>query len=275
MKRREKQLQSSELDVEQVPSTHSVDSIHSATGDPTMLKNFDFDSLVAAEKQQSLDDLALYQEVLREIARNECDRPESEILRLLERCDRDTSDLKSDVEWRTGRDEKIAEIKRKEEYRTKNAALLARLQSMREEFEKAEAEYEEARNPVIWESDALEDKLRTINRYRNDLYESCRDTNLKLELQVLEATAVADHQIETELFTRQRAIRNEISQREYERENLPLSPDQREQKKDLKQRIRQLQEEWEQLEVKKGEVEQKKAVNKQAVEAIKEKMIFS
>ena len=146
---------------------------------------------------------------------------------------------------------------------------------MREEFEKAEAEYEAARDPVIWESDALEDKLRNINRYRNDLYESCRDTNLKLELQVLEAASVADHQIETELYTRQCAIRNEIAQREYERENLPLSPDKQERKKGLKQRIRQLQEELEQLEVKKGEVERKKAAHKQAVEAIKEKMIFS
>ena len=54
-----------------------------------------------------------------------------------------------------------------------------------------------------------------------------------------------------------------------------VSPDKLDRKKELKQRIRQLQEVWEQLEVEKGEVEQKKAAHKQTVETIKEKMIFS
>ncbi|MCL2305323.1 MAG: hypothetical protein FWC43_08275, partial [Planctomycetaceae bacterium] len=122
---------------------------------------------------------------------------------------------------------------------------------------------------------ALEDKLRNIERFRDDLYESCRDNNLKLELQVLESSFSAEHRIETELFARQRAIRSEISQREYERENLPITIDRNERKKDLKQKIRQLQEEWEQLEVKKGEIEQKKSEHKQAVATLRERMIFS
>ncbi|MCL2305383.1 MAG: hypothetical protein FWC43_08580 [Planctomycetaceae bacterium] len=266
--------QSSEPDVELVPSNNSNDTT-SLNGENTMTQKFDFDSLVAAEKQQSLDDLAEYQEVLREIARNECNRPESEVLRLLERCDRDTGDLKADVEWRVERDNKIAEIQRDAEYRTKNDELLAKLRSMREEFEKLKAEYEAKRNPFCWESNALEDKLRNIERFRDDLYESCRDNNLKLELQVLESSFSAEHRIETELFARQRAIRSEISQREYERENLPITIDRNERKKDLKQKIRQLQEEWEQLEVKKGEIEQKKSEHKQAVATLRERMIFS
>jgi chromosome segregation ATPase len=265
---------SSEPDVEPVPSNHSDDTT-SLNGEHTMSKKFDFDSLVAAEKQQSLDDLAEDQEVLREIARYECNRPEAEILRLLERCDRDTGDLKSDVQWRGKRDEQIAEVRRDAEYRTKNDELLAKLRSMREEFKKLEAEYEAKRKPLCRESDALDEKLRSIERFRHDLYESCRDNNLKLELQVLESSFTAEHRIEIELFERQRAIRSEISQREYEREDLPITIDRNERKKNLKQRIRQLQEEWEQLEAKKGEIEQKKVEHKQAVAAIRERMIFS
>jgi hypothetical protein len=238
-----------------------------------MSKKFDFSTLVAAEKQQSLDDHAEYQAVLREIASDKCDRPQSEILRLLERCERDTSDLKSDVEWRVKRDEQIAEIKREKEYRTKNAELLAKLQSLREEFEKGEAEYDNTRYPIIYESDALEESLRNIDRYRANLFQTCRDTNLKLELQVLESSF--DHRIEPELYARQNAIRSEISQLEYQRENLPITPDRSEHKKSLKQEIKRLQDEWEQIEIKKGEIARKKTEHQWAVAALREKMILS
>jgi chromosome segregation ATPase len=240
-----------------------------------MTQKFDFNSLVAAEKQQSLDDLAEYQEVLREIARNECQRPEAEILRLLERCERDTGDLKSDVDWRVERDNKIAEIKREEEYRTKNDELLAKLRSMREEFKKLEAEYHAKRDPLCWESQALEEKLRNLDRSRGDLYESCRDNNLKLELKVLESSFTAEHRFEVELYERQRTIRSKIAQLEHDREDLPITIDRQERRKAFKHEIKQLQEEWEQLEVKKGEIEQKKVEHKQAVAAIRERMIFS
>ena len=59
------QPQSFKLDVEQVPSMVSNDSTHSNNG-KNMSKKFDFNSLVAAEKQQSFDDHAEYQKVLRE-----------------------------------------------------------------------------------------------------------------------------------------------------------------------------------------------------------------
>ena len=238
-----------------------------------MSKKFDFNSLVAAEKQQSVDDHAEYQIVLREIARDECDRPQAEILRLLERCERDTSDLQSDVEWRTKRDEQIAEIKKAKEYRTKNVELLAKLQSMREAFDKAEAEYDEARYPIIHESDTLEDKLKNIERYRADLFRTCRDANMKIELQVLENSF--DPRVEAGLYARQNAIRCEIQQLEHERDNLPISPERQERKKHLKHEIKRLQDEWEQVEIKKGEVAQMKTEHERAVAALQEKMILS
>ena len=240
-----------------------------------MSKKFDFSSLVAAEKQQSIDDLAEYQVVLREIARNECDRPQAEILRLLERCGRDTSDLQADVEWRTERDEKIAEIKRAKEYRTKNAELLAKLQSLREEFEKAEAEYDATRYPVIYESDALEEKLRKIEYYRDDLYESCRDANLKLELKVIESFFDGQKQIISDLYSRQRVISSSIADLEHNRDHLPITIDRDDRKKDLKREIKRLQEEWQQLEEKKVEFEQKQVDHQQTVDAIRKKMIYS
>jgi hypothetical protein len=274
-KRTEKSVPPSfETDTEQVRSVFSNDSFHSI-GEHTMPKKFDFNSLVTAEKQQSVDDHAVYHVVLREIARDECTRPQSEILRLLERCERDTSDLKADVEWRVERDEKIAEIKREEEYRTKNAERLAKLKAMREAFEKVEAEYDAARNPIIWESDVLDDKLRNVERYRAQLFESCRDTNLKLELEVLESSFNESNRLDIELYDRQRSIRNKISQLEFDRENLPITQDRQERKKDIKQEIKRLQEEWQQIEIKKGEIAQKKVEHQKAVAALREKMIFS
>ena len=267
--------QSFETDPEKVRSVISNGSVNSETGIQVMSKKFDFNSLVAAEKQQSVDDHVEYQTVLREIARNECERPQSEILRLLERCERDTSDLKADVEWRVERDEKITEIKRAEEYRTKNDELLAELRSMRAEFEKVEAEYHAARRPIIGESDTLDVKLRQIEYYRDDLYKSCRDTHLQLELDVLESSSNDRNRIESDLYDRQRAISSRISQLEYERENLPITQDRRDRKKDLKQEINRLQDEYQQIEVKKGEIARKQAEHQQAIDALREKMIFS
>ena len=239
----------------------------------TVVPKFDFNSLATAEKQQSIDDHAEYQEVLREIARDECERTEAEILRLLERCGRDTSDLKADVEWRVLRDEQIAEIQHEEEYRTRNAELLAKLKLLREEFEKVEAEYNAARYPIIWESDNLEKKIRNLSNVRRQLLESCRDTNLKIELQVLEASF--DAGIESELYSRQEQIHNEISQLEYQLANLPITLDRRDRQKDIKLGIKQLQDEYRQFELKKNEIAQKKVEHRQAIDAHREKMILS
>ena len=267
------QPQSFESDTERTLSVFSNDNLHSLNGEKNMSKKFDFTSLVAAEKQQSVDDHAEYQIVLREIASDKCDRPQAEILRLLERCERETSDLKADVEWRVKRDEQIAEIKKAKEYRTKNSELLAKLQSLREEFEKAEAEYDATRYPIIYESDTLEDKLKNIERYRADLFRTCRDANMKIELQVLENSF--DPRVEAGLYARQNAIRCEIQQLEHERDNLPITPDRSERKRVLKQEIKRLQEEWEQVEVKKGEIAQKKTEHQWAVAELREKMIYS
>jgi len=278
---REKQLtensvqpQSSELDAEQVPSNNSNDST-SNTGEHIMSQKFDFTSLISAEKQQSVDDLAEYQVVLREIANGKCERPEAEILRLLERCDRDTSDLQSDVEWRVGRDEKIAEILRKEEYLARDAELqnTAKAKAMREEFEKVEAEYEAAHSPLLWESNALDQKIRNIRRHREDLYQSCRDTNLKLELEVLNSSF--DHYTESTACKRQEQLDSEIRQLKYNLDNVPIMPNRPEHIKELKRKIRELQEEWQKLELKKAEIEQKKIEHQQAIDAIREKMFFS
>jgi hypothetical protein len=265
--------QSPELDAELVPSNNSDDTTFQ-NGEKTMSKKFDFNSLAAAEKQQSIDDLAEYQEVLREIARDQCERPQAEILRLLERCERDTDDLQADVAWRVKRDEQIAEIKREEEYRTKNAELLARLKTMREEFEKVEAEYHAARYPLCLESQALEEKLRNHWLYRRDLLESCRDTHLKIEMQVLKDSCDIDR-TETALHSRQNKIQSEISHLKYQLENQPLTRSWSEQKRSRQLEIKRLQEEWQQLESKKGEIAQKKIEHKQAVDAMQEKMILS
>ena len=277
---REKQLtensvhtQSPELDAELVPSNNLDDSTHSQNGEKLMSQKFDFTSLIAAEKQRSIDDLVEYQVVLREIANNKCKRPEAEILRLLERCDRDTSDLQSDVAWRVKRDEQIAELKRKDEYSTKNDELLAKAKAMREEFEKIEAEYEATRSPLLWESNAIVNKLRTIERYRDDLYQSCRDTHLKLELQALKDSV--DRYTEDAVFKRQGEIAGEIKDLEYNIAEKKITVDREEQKRVWKRKIKELQEEWEKLELKKAEIAQKKIEHQKAVDAIREKMIFS
>jgi len=268
------QLQSPELDAELVPSNNLDDFTHSNNdGEKTMTQKFDFASLIAAEKQLSLDDLAEYQVVLREIAQHKCERPKAEILRLLERCDRDTSDLQADVEWRVKRDEQIAELKRTDEYRVRNDELLAELKSMREEFEKVEADYHEKRGPLVRESNSLDDKLRNNSYYRDDLYNSYRDTHLKLELQVLEDSL--DRYTEGTVFKRQGQITSEIKDLEYEIAQKKITIGRDEQKAAWKRRIKELQEEWEKLELTKAEIAQKKIEHQKAVDAIKEKMIFS
>ena len=266
------QPQSSELDAELFPSNNSDDTIF-LNGEKTMSQKFDFDSLVAAEKQVSLDDLAEYQIVLREIARDKCERPKAEILRLLERCERDTSDLKGDVEWRVERDEKIAEINRKEEYLARETELHAQAKVLDDEFAKVQAEYQAARNPISWERDAISEKLRTIDKYRYNLYESCRDTNLKLELETVEASF--DHRAEGILEHRQYLLDNEIKELKCKHDEKVIKPYRAEEKQELKRKIRELQEEWQKLELKKGEITQKKIEYQQAIDAIREKMIFS
>ena len=238
-----------------------------------MTQKFDFNSLQAVEKQQSIDDLREYQEVLREIAGDRCTRPQAEILRLLERCDRDTDDLKADVEWRVERDDKIAELHREEEYRTKNSELLAKLRALREEFEKVEAEYQVARDPLCWESNGLEQKLRDINRYRGDLLESCRDTNLKIELQILDDAF--DHCVEDNLYARQKQVESEIARQKSGLADKQIMPNRHEWHKELKQEINRLQEEWQQLELKKNEIAQKKIEHEKTIDALREKMIYS
>jgi hypothetical protein len=264
--------QLSEPDMEQFPSNNSDDTIF-LNGETTMPQKFDFNSLQAAEKQQSIDDHREYQEVLREIAGDRGTRSRAEILRLLERCDRDTGDLKDDVKWRTERDTKIAELHREEEYRTKNAELLAKLRSLREEFEKVEAEYQEARNPLCWESDALERKLRDIGSYRHDLLDSCRDTNLKIELQILDDSF--DHRVEDNLYARQKQVESEIARLKNGLADKQIMPNRHEWHKELKQEINRLQEEWQQLELKKSEIAQKKIEHEKAIDTIREKMIYS
>ena len=267
------QPQSPELDAEQFPSNNLDDTTTSNHGETPMSRKFDFTSLVAAEKQQSIDDLAEYQTVLREIANDKCERTDAEILRLLERCGRDSSDLQSDVDWRIKRDKLIAEIKREEEYRTKNDELLAQAKAMREEFEKIETEYHATRNPLLWESNALDEKLRTIGNYRYDLYQSCRDVNLKLELEVLNATL--DRHTAGIACRQQEQLGSEIKQLQYELDEKKIEPNRSERQDERKRKIKKLQEDWQKLELKKNELAQKEIEHQQAVDVIREKMIFS
>jgi len=272
MPRNENFPQLSELDAELFPSNNSDDTTL-LNGEKPMTQKFDFNSLQAAEKQQSIDDHREYQEVLREIAGDRCTRSQAEILRLLERCDRDTGDLKDDVDWRVERDTKIAELRREEEYRTKNNELLAKLRALREEFEKVEAEYHATRDPLCWESDALERKLRDIGNYRHDLLQSCRDTNLKIELQILDDAF--DHRVEDNLYARQKQVESEIARLKSGLADKQIMPNRHEWHKELKQEINRLQEEWQQLELKKAEIAQKKIELEKAIDTIREKMIFS
>ena len=275
------QHQPSELNVEQFPSSNSDGTTHSQIGENIMStmttnetsKKFDFNSLAVAEKQQSLDDHAEYQKVLREIARDECTRSEAEILRLLERCGRDTSDLKADVEWRTKRDTQIAEVKREQEYRTQNEELLAKLKVLHTEFEAVEAEYNEKRYPIIRERGQLDDKLRKISSYRYELSQTSRDANLELEIETLESSL--DDRIEQHLYKQHNEIRDEISNLEHKLEHLPITADRRDRAAAVNRDIKRLKEEMQQIEVKKVEFSRKKDENKAAVAALREKLILS
>ena len=237
------------------------------------MKKFDFNSLVAAEKQQSVDDHANYQNLLREVANHECTRSEAEILRLLERNDRCVKDLQEDAEWRITRDEKIAEVKREEEYVRQRDEAVAEREAIREEFRKIKEEYERKEEPFDCEINRLNANIRNIHGFRSELYETCRDVPLQLELESREASW--DDNADSFLYERQRSVSREIERVRHQLNELPITQNRTEVQRELRNKLRSLENEYAEIEAKKAEFEQKRLRHKEELEKVRQRMIFS
>ena len=238
-----------------------------------MSRKFNFESLADAEKNQSVQDELAYKELLREIAADKCTRSDAEVLEILRRAGRDGKTLEEDAAERAKRDSMIADLKRLDVIQAERDELLRQAKTMREEFEKIETEYEEKRNPILWKIDGLDKTIREIERYRDRLYENCPDTQLKIDLDILEKQF--DHRAEAYLYERQRKIESEIRDAQQELGKKVISPTRKDEERFHKAKIKELQAEFQQIETKKEELAQMKAEHKAAVEKIKEQMIFA
>ena len=267
------QPQSLELDAEQVPSNISDDSIHSIHGEKFMSRKFNFESLAVAEKKQTIQDEQNYQNLLREIAADNCTRSDEEVLEIVQRAGRDAKTLEEDAAERVERDRMIAELKRQPELQAKSDELTRQAKAMREEFEKVAAEYENRRNPVIWERNRIDATLREISDYDTKLFQSCPDTRLKIELDILEHQW--DDRAEQVLCERQARIESEIRYAKQELDRKIISPNRREEERCLKARIKELQNEFAEIESKKEELARKKTEHDALVAKHRELMIYA
>ncbi|MDR2116761.1 MAG: hypothetical protein LBP87_10330 [Planctomycetaceae bacterium] len=266
------QEESSAVNGESVSLMPADDKMNSNNGEKDM---FDFEALKVEEKNQFVKDANEYQELLRSIARNECKLSRQDVLRIIERADADVNQLEADVQWRQRRDEKIAELKRVPEYRTQKEELNATLQTMRDDLQKVKNEYETKRYPLACQYDQLDQKIRTAQDYRSELFETCRNTNLKLEYETLQEQW--DNRAENYLYERQGQIGDKISdaQSNYERAKKTITIDQDDKKRRYKEQIKSLSAEYEAIELKKLELAKKKAEHEAALEKLREQMIFA
>jgi hypothetical protein len=257
---------------ESVSSTRANDKINSNNGEKTM---FDFEALKVEEKNQFVKDDNEYQELLRSIAKNECQLSKQEVLRIIERADANVTQLEADVRWRQERDKMIAELKRVPEYRTQKEELTATLKKLSDDFKKVKKEYETKSNPLYCQQDQLDNKIRTAEDYRYKLFETCRNTNLKLEYDTLQKQW--DDRAETYLYERRRRIQDEISDAKSNLEHAKrtLTIDQDEKKRYYKEQIKSLDAEYEAIELKKLEIAMKKTEHEAALEKLREQMTFA
>jgi hypothetical protein len=252
--------------------TAAGDKMNSNNGEKTM---FDFEALKVEEKNQFVKDDNEHQELLRSIAKNECQLSKQEVLRIVERADADVTQLEADVRWRQERDKMIAELKRVPEYRTKKEELTVTLQKMWDDLQKVKEEYKTKRYPLYWKRNQFDDKIRAAEDYRRNLFETFRNTNLKLEYETLRQQW--DDRAEAYLYERQRRIQDEISdaQSNYERVKKTITIDQDEKKRYYKEQIKSLEAEYEAIELKKLETATKKAEHESALEKLREQIIFA
>ncbi len=262
--------QSPEFDAEQVPSKKSDDFTLSPKG-KTMTVNFE--SLAQAEKSQAVADHERYQMLLRDLAADKCTLSDEEVLEIVQRAGRDAKTLEEDAAERAERDRMIAELKRRPELRAKSDELTRQAMAMREEFEKVEAEYENRRNPVIWERNRIDATLRKISDYDTKLFQSCPDTRLKIELDILENQW--DDRAEQVLCERQSRIETEIRYAQQDLDRKIISPNRREEERCLKARIKELQNEFEEIETKKEELARKKTEHDALVAKHRELMVYA
>jgi hypothetical protein len=236
---------------------------------------FDFEALKVEEKNQFVRDDNEYQELLRSIARGECTLPKQDVLRIIERADADVNQLEADVQWRQKRDKMIAEFKRVPEYRTQIEELTATLQKMADDFKKVKETYLAQVNPLDWQCEQLKNQVYTAEKYSQELFETCRNTNLKLEYETLQQQW--DNRAETYLYDRQHQIRNKISEAKtnYEISDKTLTIDRKDTMRFYKEQIKSLNAEYEAIELKKLEIAKKKAEHEAALEKLREQMILA
>ncbi|GHT27592.1 hypothetical protein FACS18942_07130 [Planctomycetales bacterium] len=236
---------------------------------------FDFEALKTEEKSQAVKDYTGYQELLRSIARDECQLSKPEILQIIERADADVTQLETDVAWRRERDKMITELQQMPKYRAKLEALTTTLNQMHAELEKIKAEYEAKSNPIWWERKRLDDHICDVSYYGNELFESCREANLKVEYETLRDSW--DNRAESNLYDRQHSLDSKITEARsnyhYHDRNITIESD--EKKRFYKEQIKALEAEYEAIELKKIEVAQQKADHEAALEKIRQQMIFS
>jgi len=267
------QAQSSEFDVEQVPSNVLDDSIHSNYGEQLMNTNFDFASLQTIETEQVAADFSEYQKLLREIASGKCRRSKPEILAVLKAVDRDSRMLEEDVRKRTERDAKITEVDRTEEYESATKTLTEEQKVLDNEFHKIEEQYREKDWAIQSQINAFTRKLRTISSYRRELLEGCE--NLELILKHNELERQLNDPEESYLYTMQRQLGDEIGEAEYALMNLPITRDYAEQKQKLKAKLKELRAKYEEGELKKLDFQKQEDKQKAAIQEIEERMIRS
>ncbi|MDR1291293.1 MAG: hypothetical protein LBK06_08830 [Planctomycetaceae bacterium] len=157
----------------------------------------------------------------------------------------------------------------------KKEELTATLQKLLDDFKKVKEEYETKCNLLYYQHDQLDSKIRTAGDYRYKLFETCRNTNLKLEYDTLQKQW--DDRTETYLYERRRQIQDKISdaQSNYECAKKTLTIDQEDKKRYYKEQIKSLDAEYEAVELKKLEIATKKTEHEAALEKLCEQMVFA
>lgn len=238
-----------------------------------MSTNFDFASLQTAETEQAAVDFSEYQTLLREIASGKCKRPKPEILTILKNVDRDAKMLEDDVRKRAERDAMIIELDKEPEYEAERDSLTNQLNNLWTEFKAIKERFEEKDLPIRSKRDKLDWKLHEISGYRGKLLESCDDMNLILERN--EAESRLNNPAEDMLYENQRRLAEEIASMEHTLNNLPITIDRADQKRELKAKIKESRSCYEKGELKKLEFQKQEENQKAVIREIENRMIHS